>query len=198
MTKIKICGLRRKEDALLAASLGADFLGFIFAAESPRYLAPMFAAEVIETVRGRSIASKFVGVFRNEKPANVRAIARGVGLDFVQLQGSETEDDIREIGLPAIKALHVGLSVPDTNRHPGATWLLFDTRDPRLAGGTGRTFDWSLLAARHCSNCGPTLRRSLRARRSRRSARRPEEAAGASNPGAPGANQPLRGCRARR
>jgi phosphoribosylanthranilate isomerase len=151
MTKIKICGLRRKEDALLAASLGADFLGFIFAAESPRYLAPMFAAEVIETVRGRSAGSKFVGVFRNEKPENVRAIAEGIGLDFVQLQGSETEDDIRQIGLPAIKALHVGDSVPDTNRHPGAVWLLFDTHDPQRAGGTGRAFDWSLLAAQHCS-----------------------------------------------
>jgi phosphoribosylanthranilate isomerase len=145
-TKIKICGLRRKEDVLLAASLGADFLGFIFAPESPRYVAPMFAAEVAEAVRARPNAPKIVGVFRNEKPENVRAIAEGVGLDFVQLQGTESEADIRRIGVPAIKAVHVGRSAPRTDRHPSAAWLLFDTYDARRAGGTGRVFDWSLLA----------------------------------------------------
>ncbi len=148
MTKIKICGLRRTEDALLAASLGADFIGFIFAPESLRYVAPIFAAEVAEKVRARSNAPKIVGVFRNERPENVRAIAEGVGLDFVQLQGSESEADIRRIGMPAIKALHVGSSAPRTDAHPSAAWLLFDTYDERLAGGTGRAFDWSLLAGR--------------------------------------------------
>lgn len=145
MTRIKICGLRRAEDALKAAELGADFIGFIFAPESPRYLEPMFAASIIEKVRARPNAPKIVGVFRNEKPEVVRGIAEGVGLDFVQLQGIETDDDIRTIGISTIKAIHVGSGTPDTGKHPSAAWLLFDTYDPKQGGGTGRAFDWSLL-----------------------------------------------------
>ena len=146
MTKIKICGLRRREDALLASSLGADFIGFIFVPESPRYVEPLFAAEVAEKVRSRPTAPKIVGVFRNEKPEHVRAIAEGVGLDYVQLQGTESEEDVRRIGMPVIKAVHVGAWAPRTDAHPSAAWLLFDTYDARRSGGTGRRFDWSLLA----------------------------------------------------
>lgn len=145
MTRIKICGLTRTEDALLAASLGADFIGFIFAPESPRYVEPMFVAEVIERVRARRTAPKIVGVFRNEKPDVVRGIAEGVGLDFVQLQGRETDEQIRRIGFPTIKAIHVGGGTPQTDAHPSAEWLLFDTFDPHQGGGTGRRFDWNLL-----------------------------------------------------
>ncbi len=145
MTRIKICGLTRKEDALLAASLGADFIGFIFVAESPRYLEPMFAAEIAAAVRGRRNPPKVVGVFRNERPENVRGIATGVGLDYVQFQGQETDDDICLVGFPAIKAIHVGGDVPAIDRHPAAEWLLFDTYDPRQSGGTGRRFNWQLL-----------------------------------------------------
>ncbi len=146
MTRIKICGLRRKEDALLAASLGADFIGFIFVAESPRYLEPISAAEIVEKVRARPNAPKIVGVFRNEKPETVRAIAEGVGLDLVQLQGTESEADILRIGIPAIKAVHVGRWAPKVDAHPSAAWLLFDTYDEKRSGGTGRRFDWTLLA----------------------------------------------------
>ena len=151
MTQIKICGLCRKEDALLAASLGADFIGFIFVAESPRYLEPMFASEIVQEVRGRRNAPKVVGVFRNERLENVRGIAQGVGLDYVQFQGNETDEDIQMVGFPAIKAIHVGNSAPLTDTHPSADWLLFDTFDPKRGGGTGRAFEWALLAGRRRS-----------------------------------------------
>jgi phosphoribosylanthranilate isomerase len=146
MTKIKICGLTRKEDALLAANLGADFLGFIFVAESPRCVDAETVARIAGRVRALNTPPKIVGVFRDATANRVREAAARATLDLVQLQGQETDADICAIGLPAIKAIHVSDRKPTTNGHPSAQWLLFDTYDERRAGGTGRSFDWSLLA----------------------------------------------------
>jgi phosphoribosylanthranilate isomerase len=148
MTKIKICGLTREEDAVRAAELGADFLGFIFVPGTPRFVEPERAAACAAAVRTRmgESAPKLVGVFRDSGGDYVREIASMVGLDLVQLHGSESNDDIDAIGIPAIKTVRVGDTLPDTHAAPAAGWLLFDTYDERRAGGTGRRFDWSLLA----------------------------------------------------
>lgn len=146
MTKIKICGLTRGEDALLAASLGADFLGFIFVPSTPRYIEPERAAEIIHAISRREPRPTMVGVFRDASVASVRDIAGLAGLDFVQLHGTESEEDIAALDLPAVKAFRVGDTLPDTTSVPSAEWLLFDTYDERRAGGTGKCFDWSLLA----------------------------------------------------
>ena len=61
-----------------------------------------------------------------------------------QLHGNEPDEIVRELGKPAIKSVHVGETVPVVAT--SAEWLLFDTHDAKLGGGTGRTFDWSLLA----------------------------------------------------
>lgn len=146
MTKIKICGLTRQEDALRAADLGADFLGFIFVPSTPRFIEPERAAAVAAPLRERERRPKLVGVFRDASPDYIREIASVAGLDMVQLHGTETDDDIRAIGIPAIKTFRVGDTLPDTTSHPGAEMFLFDTFEERRAGGTGRRFDWSLLA----------------------------------------------------
>lgn len=129
MTKVKICGITRQEDAALAESLGADFLGFIFVPESPRYADAEHVSH-IETKR-----AKRVGVFRNEPADVVRAIAEIAMLDLVQIHGEIAHD----VGLPVIHAFHVRESLPET--HTNADYILFDT-----GGGTGRVFDWNLLA----------------------------------------------------
>jgi len=146
MTKIKICGLTREQDALLAADQGADFLGFIFVPSTPRFVEPERAAAITAPLREREQRPKLVGVFRDASPDYIREIASVVGLDMVQLHGTETDDDIRAIGIPAIKTFRVGDTLPDTTSHPGAEWFLFDTFEERRSGGTGRRFDWSLLA----------------------------------------------------
>ena len=145
MTKIKICGITRTEDALAAAGHGADFLGFIFVPSTPRYVEPERAAEIAAAVREQGNAPKFVGVFRDSSTDYIRSIAQLVGLDVVQLHGGESEDDIRELGIPAVKTLRVRDALPETHDTPNAAWLLFDTYDERRAGGTGRSFDWGLL-----------------------------------------------------
>jgi len=164
MTKVKICGITNAEDARFCSELGADFLGFVFVRSSPRYIGPERAAEILldcgsascrfhsrrQSRRqpqlccglesGDSVAAvQTVGVFRDESPQTIREIVEEVGLDFVQLHGSESDDDVRAIGLPVIKAFRVDRALPDTAS--SADWLMFDS-----GGGTGRTFDWSLLA----------------------------------------------------
>ena len=147
MTKIKICGLTRSEDAFLCADLGADFMGFIFVPSTPRFIEPERAAAITAPIRERETRPRLVGVFRDASPDYIREIASVVGLDMVQLHGTETDDDIRAIGIPVIKTFRVGETLPDTTSHPGAEWFLFDTFEERRIGGTGRRFDWSLLAA---------------------------------------------------
>lgn len=147
MTKIKICGITREEDALAAAGYGADFLGFIFVPSTPRFVEPERAAAIAAAVRARGHAPKIAGVFRDASNDYIRAIAALAGLDIVQLHGAESDDDIRELGLPAVKTLRVRDALPATQATPSAAWLLFDTYDERRAGGTGRSFDWALLSS---------------------------------------------------
>lgn len=147
MTKIKICGLKREEDALFCADQGADFLGFIFVPSTPRFIEPERAGAITATLREREKRPQLVGVFRDASPDYIREIATVAGLDVIQLHGTETDDDIRAIGLPCVKAFRVGDTLPETTSHPGAEWFLFDTYEERRTGGTGRRFDWSLLAA---------------------------------------------------
>ena len=127
MTKIKICGLTRTDDAQLAIDLGADYLGFIFVKESPRYVTPESAP--------RTRGAKRVGVFRNATTDEIRRAADVAQLDLIQLHGDETYT----LDLPTIKAFNIKDALPSTDTQ--ADYILFDT-----GGGTGRRFDWSLLA----------------------------------------------------
>ena len=146
MTKIKICGITNEADALFCAAAGADFLGFIFVESSPRHIEPERAGAIAARLREMTNAPKIVGVFQDASADYIREIHNVVFFDIVQLHGSESDDEIRDLGLPAIKTLHVGEGLPDTHATPNAAWLLFDTYDERRGGGTGRRFDWSLLA----------------------------------------------------
>src|SRR5688572_31983187 len=100
MTRIKICGLTRMEDALLCADKGADFLGFIFVPSTPRFIEPERAAAVVARVReNRETRPNIVGVFRDASADYVREIASLVGLDFIQLHGKESNDHLAAIGI---------------------------------------------------------------------------------------------------
>lgn len=146
MTKIKICGITNEDDALFAADCGADFLGFIFVPSSPRFIEPEKAGEIAARLRENGNAPTLVGVFQDASADYIHEIRNVVFIDLVQLHGSESDDDIREIAIPAIKTFHVAEALPDTHGVPAAAWLLFDTYDHLRAGGTGKRFEWSLLA----------------------------------------------------
>lgn len=144
--KVKVCGITRLSDALLASDLGASALGFVFWERSPRAVDPESAARIAGRIPA-DVAP--VGVFVDASPAWVRGVVRRVGLAAVQLHGGEAVEDWR--GLPArvIKALAVRsqLDVEAALRLPAHVTVLLDGHDPVGRGGTGRTVDWTLAAA---------------------------------------------------
>jgi phosphoribosylanthranilate isomerase len=143
--KVKICGITNWPDARRAIAAGADFLGFNFYADSPRYVTPAKARRI---VRRLPIGVTSVGVFVNETEQKMLEIAQIVGLDRVQLHGEESPSTVKRMGreVPVIKALRVRktLRASQLARFKHASALLLDGFDPSQWGGTGRTFDWRL------------------------------------------------------
>lgn len=152
--KIKICGLREPAHAIKAAELGADFLGFVFAA-SPRQVTPDQAREIIRQLPGQPAR---VGVFVDETPEVINEIVSYCGLDMVQLHGRETPGECRRIKRPVIKGFRVrdAGSLAEMEEYRGAVAMfLLDSYVRGVAGGTGRAFDWSL--ARQAAALGKIL-----------------------------------------
>ncbi len=148
MTYVKICGITNLEDALRAAALGADLLGFVFHPPSPRYVTPKTAREIGAAVRREAPSVRTVGVFVDLPAETVRAIAIQCGLDCVQLHGSEppaTATHLADAGFEVFKAFRIrdGSELDRLDRYRVAAYLL-DAYSPVLPGGTGHTFDWDL------------------------------------------------------
>ena len=145
MTRIKICGITRQEDAQAAVDAGADAVGFVFYAPSPRAVAIDRAREI---VRGLPPFVSSVGLFVNAEPDWVREVLATVPLDLLQFHGDEAPDYCSQFGRPWMKAIRVRSS-NDIERafsvFAEARGLLVDAFDPALYGGTGRAFDWSLV-----------------------------------------------------
>ncbi len=143
--RVKICGITRSDDALEAARLGADALGFVFYPPSPRFVSTARAAEIVATLPP-FIAS--VGLFVDADPAAVEAVLREVPLDLLQFHGAETPAQCARFGRPWIKALAV---VPGIDLLQSAAvfrdgrGLLLDAFVPGTPGGSGRTADWALI-----------------------------------------------------
>jgi len=143
MTEIKICGITNIEDALAAASAGADALGFVFHPASPRYVTPGKAREIIAALPPSTCA---VGVFVNLAALEVLQIAELCGLDFIQLHGAETQDYCRRLPRErVIKALSFRSEEEFALMadYPVRAFLV-DAHDPVRYGGTGKTCDWNL------------------------------------------------------
>jgi phosphoribosylanthranilate isomerase len=140
--RVKICGITQYDDAKIAVSMGVDALGFIFHPKSPRYIHPLAARDIIR--RLPPFIAK-VGVFVNHKASTITAVVKEAGIDTVQLHGSEPPQLCEELSTAIIKAFPVGpdfdLAVLGT--YPVSGYLL-DTWSDSLAGGTGRSFDWSI------------------------------------------------------
>jgi phosphoribosylanthranilate isomerase len=144
-TKVKVCGITNLEDALLASEAGVDALGFNFHPQSPRYLKPAAAAEIIRRLPPFQVC---VGVFVNSgDPENVDRTARQAGVRIVQLHGDESAGYAQFLSAnwSVIKAFRIGAmcDIAEIRAFP-ADAVLLDTADSRLYGGTGRTFDWEI------------------------------------------------------
>lgn len=145
--KVKLCGIRRVDDALAAADAGADFIGLIFVPSSQRFVTRDEARAIVRGVRARGrIGPQVVGVFRDASVAEMEEMAEDAELDLLQLHGNESAATVEELSLPTIKAFRIDDRLPPTTSFDHATWHLFDTFDPTAHGGTGQPFPWSLLS----------------------------------------------------
>ncbi|MFN3597185.1 MAG: phosphoribosylanthranilate isomerase [Rubricoccaceae bacterium] len=145
--RVKICGITRLEDARYCAAAGADFLGFVQYDESPRYVAPPVAREIIDWVVG----PEPVGVFVNASADDVNRACEAAGFRLAQLHGHEPPEVCAAIEVPVIKAVRV---VNDASAEQiralvapyrdVADFVLLDTHHTSLWGGTGESFNWRL------------------------------------------------------
>lgn len=143
--RVKVCGITRPQDALMAAELGADLIGMIFYRRSPRFVQP-HQAEAIISHLPQAVAR--VGVFVDEPVQPLLELADRLRLDYIQLHGNETDDQIeqvRQAGFEVIKAFRIlGLADWENLFSSHADLVLVDNATAELKGGTGRTFDWSI------------------------------------------------------
>ncbi|MCK9294601.1 MAG: phosphoribosylanthranilate isomerase [Desulfobulbaceae bacterium] len=144
-TRIKICGMTDLAEVQHAVAAGVDALGFIFAKASPRYIDPERARVIISTLPPFVAA---VGVFVNEEAELVAEIAQYCQLSVIQLHGAESPGYCRRFQTRVVKAfqVHAGLTALDLQSYEAVvSGFLLDTYDKKQAGGTGKTFDWSLV-----------------------------------------------------
>lgn len=142
MTKVKICGLKEVQHVQAAVQAGADAIGFVFAA-SKRQVSIEQAQQLAKHVPEGVLK---IGVFVNPTPEEVRVAVSNVPLDYVQYHGDETPDFIVQQGYPSIKALSVHCA-KDVQAAANYTvdYYLFDAPGTDYKGGSGHTFDWTLL-----------------------------------------------------
>lgn len=141
----KICGITRIEDALAAIDAGADAIGFVFYAKSPRAVSVEQARAIIAALPPFITT---VGLFVNASRCELTEILEVVPLDLLQFHGDETPEDCDGYHRPYIKALRVqaGDDIAASCRaYSRASGILLDTYVAGVPGGTGEAFDWSLI-----------------------------------------------------
>jgi phosphoribosylanthranilate isomerase len=147
IVRSKICGITRVEDALVAAEAGADAIGLVFYAKSPRAVTVKQARAIIAALPPFVTT---VGLFVNASRCELNETLDAVPLDMLQFHGDETPADCEGFHRPWYKALRVKAGEDirgQVARYVGASAILLDTFVAGVPGGTGEVFDWSLIPA---------------------------------------------------
>ncbi len=147
MTKVKICGITNYEDAAHAAILGADYIGFNFYENSPRHVDESEVKKFIDRLPKNT---RKVGVFVNHDPEKVEKIVKSLDLDLIQLHGDESPAYCSKLRAKTkrqvIKAFRVkGKEGLEKIKDYHVDYLMFDSHEEGLFGGTGKTFDWKII-----------------------------------------------------
>ncbi|MGB5398219.1 MAG: phosphoribosylanthranilate isomerase [Gammaproteobacteria bacterium] len=145
-TRVKICGITRVQDALCAAEHGADAIGLVFYARSPRN---------IDIARAQQICRELpafvttVALFKDADAATINTVLDAVPIDLLQFHGSEPARFCTQFSRPWIKALGMAQSaeklVAEAEQYRDARGLLLDSHAPGEDGGSGLSFDWSSI-----------------------------------------------------
>ncbi|MGH9174585.1 MAG: phosphoribosylanthranilate isomerase [Vicinamibacterales bacterium] len=155
MTLVKICGIREVEHALVAVEAGAELLGLVFYPPSPRNVTIEEAGRVRDAVLAVDPVGRLrlVGLFVNETPERMNAVAEAVGLDIIQLSGDEPARMIGALNRPVIASVRIDSSgrFDEEGRFQELTAarpmaVMVDARVPGMYGGTGTVADWFVAA----------------------------------------------------
>jgi len=144
-TRVKICGITRAVDAQAVVDAGSDAIGLVFYGPSPRAVTLEMAQKIVESVPAFVTV---VALFVNPSVKEVRQVLEGVRIDLLQFHGDEESDFCSQFQRPYIKAIRVRQTsdvVASSLRFPDALAFLLDSYKPGVPGGTGETFDWSLI-----------------------------------------------------
>lgn len=145
ITKVKFCGITNLQDAISAAELGADALGFVFYPKSPRFISPKNAKEIIKKLPP---FISMVGLFVNQSKSEVDEVIKGCPLNLLQFHGDENESFCKQYNLPYIKAISMKTDVDllkCIQEYNSAKALLLDTFSKFTRGGSGEVFDWKMI-----------------------------------------------------
>ncbi|NOQ94892.1 MAG: phosphoribosylanthranilate isomerase [Methylophaga sp.] len=144
-TRVKICGITRRQDAEFAVEMGADALGLVFYAPSPRAVT---VAQAQEIVAGLPPFISIVALFVDANVEDVQACLAALPIGVLQFHGDESPEYCEQFGHPYMKALRMreGIDLKsEVSRYSSASAILVDSYQPGVPGGTGQVFDWSLL-----------------------------------------------------
>jgi phosphoribosylanthranilate isomerase len=168
-TRIKICGITRPDDARAATDCGADAIGLVFFADSPRTVSVDQALQIAAVVPP---LVNIVALFVDEPAASIERILIEVPISLIQFHGAESADFCQQFARPWIKSVRVraGFDLAQACRdYPSARGILVDSWQEGVPGGTGKTFDWNLAQGEqllpvilagglHAGNVGEAIR----------------------------------------
>jgi phosphoribosylanthranilate isomerase len=141
-TKVKICGITRREDADAAVSEGAAGIGFVFIRSSPRYIDPDAAREIIRSLPPFVTP---VGVIAGISRPEALALVANTGVRYLQLHDRGRFDDLKDLPVPHYKVFHVSPEFrPEHVNGARGNVFMLDTFVEGKLGGTGKTFDWDI------------------------------------------------------
>jgi len=146
-TRIKICGITRQQDAVEAVRAGADAIGMVFYAPSPRAVSLQQAAELVHVLPP---FVSVVGLFVNAHQSEIERVLAATRVDLLQFHGDESPGECAAFGKPFIKAIRMREGIDlyqERNRYGEAAGLLLDTYRKGTPGGTGDSFDWDRVPA---------------------------------------------------
>ncbi|NQY27529.1 MAG: phosphoribosylanthranilate isomerase [Piscirickettsiaceae bacterium] len=144
-TRVKICGITRRQDAEFAVEMGADALGFVFYSPSPRAVT---IAQVKDIIEGLPPFVSIVALFVDASAQEVNNCINKLSIDILQFHGDESVEYCAQFNRPYLKAIRMKEGVELTElaaRYSSASALLLDSYQPGVPGGTGQAFDWSMI-----------------------------------------------------
>jgi phosphoribosylanthranilate isomerase len=144
-TRVKICGFTRVEDAVYAAHQGADAIGLVFYAPSPRNVT---IEQAINIINALPAFTTVVALFVDESEAKIRDVLKQMPIDCLQFHGDESASACRLYGKRYIKAVRMQANTDIaqlTEQYHDSAGLLLDAYHPDTKGGTGQSFDWALI-----------------------------------------------------